>query len=362
MGEGPRRAAPGPPQTWALAIATYNRPDVLFRCLALAAGQSRPPLEIAVVDSSDEWQASRDRVLSELRPRYPDITWRYEQARARSKTVQRNQVCDLCSADVLFVVDDDSLLAPECAARVMEVYDLDTEGQVAGVSPILTNVPPDAPEGSERGAGARPDSGSGGWGRALKGRLKRWLRVDETWIPYDRRYPDLELPAALRSLPVGRFRLMHGARMTFRRRWVQQERFDENIRAGGDDLDLSYRISRHGCFVQRFDAKLCHLEAPTGRESLRRRSYLATSNVLALSSRHCPDRDLARRRCALYLLRRLLVGLLHDLSKANLELPRAHGVLDAARWYPALMRAPADEAARMQRRIQYGEEPRGETP
>jgi hypothetical protein len=54
------------PLTWALVVATYVREDVLPRCLRLGAAQTRPPLEIIIVDSSPGWESTRERVLREV--------------------------------------------------------------------------------------------------------------------------------------------------------------------------------------------------------------------------------------------------------------------------------------------------------
>src|SRR5438552_18364771 len=105
--------------SWSLVVATYNRKDVLSRCLALAAGQHRRPLEIIVVDASPDWAATRARVMTELSAHHHHVHWEYVQARRRCLTAQRNQGVRLSHADVLFLIDDDSLMYPDCAEHVL---------------------------------------------------------------------------------------------------------------------------------------------------------------------------------------------------------------------------------------------------
>src|SRR5438105_545340 len=51
----------GQPLTWALVIATYQRPDMLLRCLRLAVQQTRPPRELVIIDASPNWKDVRDQ-------------------------------------------------------------------------------------------------------------------------------------------------------------------------------------------------------------------------------------------------------------------------------------------------------------
>src|SRR5947208_3560407 len=138
--------------SWSLVVATYNRQDVLPRCLALAARQTRPPLEIIVVDASPDWEATRARVMTELAARHPDVRWEYVPAGRRCLTAQRNQGVRLSRGDVLFLIDDDSLMCPDCAEQVMRVYEADTRREVAGVMAEEAATPPHEPPGADQPA------------------------------------------------------------------------------------------------------------------------------------------------------------------------------------------------------------------
>ena len=101
---------------WSLLIATYNRPESLCRSLRFATAQSRPPAEVIVVDASDRWEEHRTMVLQQVAAHAPAaILWRYERARVRGLATQRNQAIALASGDVLFLIDDDAFMYPDCA-------------------------------------------------------------------------------------------------------------------------------------------------------------------------------------------------------------------------------------------------------
>jgi cellulose synthase/poly-beta-1,6-N-acetylglucosamine synthase-like glycosyltransferase len=117
---------------------------VLSRCFALGAAQTRPPLEIIVVDASPGWENTRERVLREIASLWPGIRWHYVEAERRSSASQRNQGVRAASADVVFLLDDDSLMYPDCAAEIMRVYDADSGRSVVGVNATNVAVPPDA--------------------------------------------------------------------------------------------------------------------------------------------------------------------------------------------------------------------------
>src|SRR6185312_14717864 len=105
-----------PLPAWALVLSTYRRPDVLALCLRAALEQTRPPREVIIVDASPDWRASRDHVMAEIAPLRPGVRWQYVEAERRSLPAQRNQGIALSTAPILFMIDDDSLMYPDCAA------------------------------------------------------------------------------------------------------------------------------------------------------------------------------------------------------------------------------------------------------
>jgi GT2 family glycosyltransferase len=311
------------PCTWSLVVVTYNRGPSLRRCLALAVAQTRPPQEIVVVDASPNWQDIRAEVMGDIASRHPEIRWEYVEARVRSMTAQRNQAIGLATSDVLFLIDDDSFMYPDCAAEVMKVYDADRRGLVAGVNAMLADEPPDAaPANNPPDAAAGPEARPG-----LRERLtnffERELETEKLLLPYDRTYPDHALPAELKSLDVAATRYLHGMRMTYRREPIRKERFEEFLHryAAAEDLDASYRVSRHGALVNALQAQLYHERAVSGRLSRYTCMVLTLMNLAVLYRLKGYNPKALLRAFRGRVLRRLCVDFLRDLAMKRFSLP-----------------------------------------
>ena len=106
------------PLNWALVVATYRREQILPRCLRLGVQQTRPPVEVIVVDASPGWDKTRDTILGGLAAEHPQIRWSYQAAEKRSLPAQRNQGIRQAHPDILFLVDDDSLMYSDCAEKI----------------------------------------------------------------------------------------------------------------------------------------------------------------------------------------------------------------------------------------------------
>src|SRR5262249_16311859 len=201
--------------TWALVIATYRRERILQRCLRLAVQQTRPPSEVIVVDASPGWEKTRDEVLAAIAPIHPQARWTYAPAEKRSSAAQRNQGVRLSRADVVFLIDDDSLMYPDCAEQIMQIYEADTNGAVAGVNAVHVPAPPDDP--NDITAQAPSEHGTTKRYGLLARLVRRLLRADDLFVPYDADFPRHPIPVEVQGLPIGTRPLMAGWGMTFRR-------------------------------------------------------------------------------------------------------------------------------------------------
>jgi glycosyltransferase involved in cell wall biosynthesis len=341
--------------TWSLVVATYKRRHILRRCVELAAKQTRQPLEVIVVDASPDWEAGRDEILAGLAPRHPEIRWEHVPARRRSIAAQRNQGIGLSRADVVFLIDDDSLMYPDCAERVMRVYEADEGGVVAGVMADEAAAPPDVPAPAG-GAPGGPDPGRPhGILRRWKDRLLRWLNVENYLLPYDEHLRFPPAPGPVAALPTFAIPRLYGAWMTFRRRVVLREPFEEILDAYAylEDSDASYRASRHGLLLVAQGARLCHVQDPSGRLSPYTLAVLGALNALVLHRLHSPDQERSKRLYRSFLRNQVVVMALRDLKKRRWSLPQARGIRTARRmfrkvfasspqelrdWYPGFQR------------------------
>jgi GT2 family glycosyltransferase len=313
--------------SWALVVATYNREELLPRCLRLGAAQTRPPLEIVVVDSSPGWEKTRDRVLREIAPRHTGIRWRYVEAERRSSASQRNQGVRLATADVVFLIDDDSLMYPDCAAEIMRVYDADRGRSVVGVNATNVPVPPDATE-PEALPPATEHTTAKSYGRVAT-LVRRLLAADDIFIPYDEDFPAHPVPPEVAALSVERWQLAGGWGMTFRREVCLAEPFADILinYAATEDSDMSYRATRRGVYVGARNARLCHLGVGSGRVPT---FVWAASNMLnpvILHALHGADRERSRRLSRRLLARRVVLSAAKDVYYRRWSLPTARGAL-----------------------------------
>ena len=341
--------------SWALVIPTYNREEVLLRCLRLATKQTRPPTEIVVIDASTDWSKCKERVERELVPLHGDITWKYRQARARSSAIQRNQGIAEATTDVVFLIDDDSLMYPDCAEKIMEVYEVDVDEAIIGVGATHVPAAPDSDDGADSEFGTTKS-----YGLAAKF-VRKVLRADDIFVPYDREWRHRPIPDPVQRLPIERWWLAAGWGMTFRRSVCLREPFEEVLLyyAAGEDADMSYRATRHGAYVCRLDAALCHIGARGGRLPSTTLSTLQALNTLVVHRIHTTDVGRSRRLERGLMARRALIALVKDMQNRRFELPSARGWLrgyrmvdevfdrDAAQlraWYPDFQRTLLSES------------------
>lgn len=339
----PADAQPGPRTLrWALVIATYKRREILLRCLQNALRQTRMPDEIVVVDASPDFDVNRDAAMA-LLSSAGNTRVVYEAARRASLPVQRNQGIELASADIVFLIDDDSMMYPDCAAEVMKVYEHDARERVSGVMCMPETTPPDAEHSSSMGASGnvavQPKQ------TPLRRLVKSLLNTEATFfLPYDARFPEHEVPSELRGLEVDVIQVMPGYAMTFRRSVLQKEAFCEMLEryAAGEDQDVSYRASRHGALLLAHKARLCHLEISGGRLSRRTTTALADLNPAALQVLFSDDIERSRRDWQRIVRKRLLIRALKDLSEKEWRFQRTRGTLLALRRLGQIYDLPPD--------------------
>ncbi len=337
-------------RNWALCVSTYNRGRMLRDCVRHALASSLPPAEIVIVDASDDWQDNRSRIAELIAASPHDCPLHYAPARRKSLTVQRNQCVAMAQADILFMIDDDALLHPEAAARIMGFYQDDSAGRIAAIS--CRNAPleaePEAFDARKRTSRVadllvdRPVPMRRGIDFALRHHLM--IPADRRFVTYDR--PERRWQGDCR-LPEGlaRISFITGFALTVRRAVVLAEPFDEGLvgTCMAEDLDASYRFGRHGLLAMAPDAYIHHLEAAAGRGKRRFSTALSLLNVAYFVRRNSErqGRDLARY--GLWYLRMLAAELPKDIAGWRWDLPQVRGALLAGRHLPALLRIPRDE-------------------
>jgi glycosyltransferase involved in cell wall biosynthesis len=335
------------PLSWGLCIATLNRHDMLERSVGLALRQSLPPTEVVIVDSSDNWEEGRRRITL-LVSATPSVSLTYLFSSRRSSASQRNMAVEAARADVVFLFDDDTLMYPDCAERMMEIYG--GRPWVAAVGAANVGTPPGSVDRGERESGNEREEKSR---RADPlGHLKFWairhvlmLHQLAYFVPYfdvDDRRLSLD-KARLGDCPaVSKLTLM-GYCMTVRRTVALAEPFDAYLLAysPAEDCDASFRFWRHGSVLHSLHALVHHAEAPLARLKRKKVAALMTTNCAYFTKLHSTRPEAHRRRIYWLTCRRLFAEALKDLLRRRWTFPQATGTAEGLRRIPSIFAHPS---------------------
>jgi len=221
----PATATPGPVEranapTVSVALCTRDRPDDLRKCLQALRAMRPAPLEIVVIDNAPSDDRSQE-VTSQIggvryvREPRPGLSW------------ARNRALIECAGEVVAFVDDDVTVDKHWVGRLREAF---AENPTAGVVTGLI-----CPSELETEAQVQFE-GHGGFGRGY----------DPKWF-----HP----PVGPRGLPwksAATGTLGSGANMAFRQAVFEQVGlFAPELGAGtrtdgGEDLEMLYRVIKHG--------------------------------------------------------------------------------------------------------------------
>ncbi len=318
-----------PSLSWALVIATKDRLPVLQQCVLFALEQSRAPSEVVIIDASAEWDHHR-QVITDCLQAHPDIRLHYAQAPSPSVSIQRNAGLAASTADIAFLIDDDSFLFPDAAETVMRTYEADKDQQLAGVHLAPSPAPPRALSqdiGTQNHTAPPKKHASSRWRRLTRSLLQYGLEA--RFIPYEKTYPDLPPPPHCVPPETRRERLVAGFRMTYRRTVAANIRFDPHLLyyCPGEDLDFSYRASQIGALVTANAAKVHHFTSSAGRLKRRQVTTLAALNQAVFLRKHASDQRWARRSYLKSMLHRAFGDVFRDLGAGDYHLPSMRGTL-----------------------------------
>lgn len=125
------------PAPYSLIIATFERPGDLATTFAGIETQAHRPLEVLVVDSSQDERTKR--LCDEWALRLP-VRWMFSYA--RSAAIQRNHGADASSpaSEVLGFMDDDITLYPDTCAQICDVFGKDTAREIGGISARIDEI------------------------------------------------------------------------------------------------------------------------------------------------------------------------------------------------------------------------------
>lgn len=235
------------PETISVIIPTKNRPADLENVVASLLVQTKPPIELLIVDQSED-EESRLRVerLLAAAQRHPQplvITLRYLRVPfVTGGAAARNLAMDLAQGGIWLFLDDDVVLEPEFLAALCAAYRAHPEA--VGISGVVTNY-------------TRPPWPYRCW-RAL---FARGCFHDDRQGVYWRAQHS-------RRGMVRQVTRLGGGLMSFRAAAVGRLRFDENLTGvcDGEDVDFCSRLGQDAVLLMTPAARLTHCQSTIGRE------------------------------------------------------------------------------------------------
>lgn len=303
-----------PRLTFDAVIATRNRPEALALSIPLLLGQSRRPGKLIVIDSSDD-HAPVAQAVAEASAGH-DVQVIVEHT-GKGLTRQRNRGLAHVSADIVFFPDDDSLFHPGTSEAIMEIYERDTEGRVAGVNPAAATEPP---AGVLANAGYAMSDAHARRARSLpwRTRLGRLLPQAKPLFVIGNLLVD-RAPALpwLEALDAVHVEWMTGYRMTFRTAAIRAAGFEPAF--GGyalfEDVDACWAVARQGCILGAHRGRIYHHRFPSGRADRYGLGAMTLANLAYLLAKHGADLGLdaatraeARRKTHAYARLRMLAA------------------------------------------------------
>jgi GT2 family glycosyltransferase len=244
---------------YSIVVPTLGRRPTLGACLDSIARQTRPPAEVIVALPPDV--------------RIPaDRGARIVHAPVASTSAQRNTGARAATSPVVFFVDDDIELEPDCAAELMAVWDRRGVRTISGVAATCMNEHAFPPGRVWR----RVLLAAGGLGHgAVLARRSRLMRSGAV-ANVHRPAREVEVDFAI------------GACVSYRRDALLREPFEEAFTGYvfAEDADLAARMIKHAPLVQTPRARVWHADVEPGLGKGEVAAYRRARMVAFFRGRH----------------------------------------------------------------------------
>lgn len=118
-----------------IILPTYNRARLLDGCIKSVLKQTYENWELIIADdcSTDETEDISKKFVSQ----YRNIVY-YKNKKRIGLPANRNKAIDISNGEVIFFIEDDLILHPNCLKILVETYDkLNENNKVGGIAPRL---------------------------------------------------------------------------------------------------------------------------------------------------------------------------------------------------------------------------------
>jgi glycosyltransferase involved in cell wall biosynthesis len=242
-------------------MATHDRPDSLKRAVDSIVAQRHLPEELIIVNDG-----SAD-IAGEIAEKVRNAGVRFccQRQDYPSLTASRNRGMAIASGDVFLLADDDVVLPADYLSRLVELYQADTAGVVAGIGGLLVRPGP-RPKAHRLFEALSAALGQGRWSpRVCAARY-------------------VSLPPGLRGRLLPARRLFGGA-ISIRAAVARTERFEEAFGGCGlaEDREFSFRLGRRRALFVAPALRAIHESAPAGRIGMKDRGRMYAANSLHIA-------------------------------------------------------------------------------
>lgn len=115
-----------------LAICTYNRADILPRCLVAACSQTLDPLEYEVLVVDNASTDSTRSIVEHFASTVPGVQLRYIYCIEKGLSFARNAGGRAAAGSVVAYIDDDAIAAPDLLEQIARVFEADPQAGAVG--------------------------------------------------------------------------------------------------------------------------------------------------------------------------------------------------------------------------------------
>jgi len=257
---------------FSIIVPTYNREKDLKDLLFSISQQTRLPLEIVIVDDSENFR-TRD-LVEQFRQVFSEkeVVLKYLHNLTRSSlTAARNLGLTHATGEIILFVDDDVVLEKEYIEEILKVYQ--THPNANGVQGYITNTPKH---------------------ETLFLRLRNHLRGIFFLYSLEKSRCRV-LPSAQNTYPyqldkVIRCQWLHGCNQSYKYDAIKNSKFDENLKryALMEDVEFSYRLFKkcpNTLYITPC-ARIFHKWSKTSRQSIEPLIYTETINRVYFFYKH----------------------------------------------------------------------------
>ncbi|MEC7985265.1 MAG: glycosyltransferase [Myxococcota bacterium] len=284
--------------TISVIVPTLNRSKDLSVFVESLKAQTIHPTELVIVDAGAESDLEQ-----ELRMQLQDTDIQLQYVRSIPGTsLQRNVAMEIAVGDIFFFFDDDIILEPTYIEETLPCFDLPHNPPVGAVLGTFTSP-------YTLGRVQQIYSKIFRISHTVKGdRAKMMGSSDIQW---------LIRPSKVVPVPV-----CSGGRVAYRRECFEKEKWDDFLPGYtmGEDVEISYRISKNWTLVQTPDALLFHKKSDESRDARPERIARRIFSRFYIFNKNLPKTP---RNIGAFLWWNIGVVSLYGLSSLREETPKA---------------------------------------